>query len=203
MCRPEAQAEREMWLAAARAALTRKHMLTAQLKRAKQRGASQTKAQGVQLGAGTKATIHAKRKAAEEILDQKHTRAMLRATIVDRETEGEVLFAIEEMIGNPETWKKYLSDIFWSNHWDNGELMKIVSFLAYNGLPFQLARQWVAVRGVVYEQRKLGIHWENTVQGKWKRGAFTWDLIAKDYCLLDTGEPTTIPESKRSKQSPD
>ena len=118
---------------------------------------------------------------------------MLRATIVDRETEGEVLFAIEEMIGHPKTWKRYLSDIFWSNRWDNGELMKIVSFLAYNGLPFQLARQWVAVRGVVYEQRKLGIHWENTVQGKWKSDAFTWDLIAgliaEDWCFLNNGEP--------------
>ena len=113
------------------------------------------------------------------------------------------MFAISDAIGHPNTWKRYLADIFWSRHWDNVGLMKIVCFLAYNGLPYHLMQQWVAVRGVACEQRKLGINWENTMQGKCKRGAFTWDLIAKDWCLLDTGEPTTIPESKCSKQSPD
>ena len=51
------------------------------------------------------------------------------------------------------------------------------------------------------EQRKLGINWENTMQGKCKRGAFTWGLIAEDWCFLDNGGPRVAPKSKRTKQS--
>ena len=175
MCKPGVQAEKAREITAARSALTRKCMLEAQLKR----------------------------KMSEAISDKRQTQAMLQAAITDRKTEGEVLFAISEIISHPDAWPKYLADILWSRHWDNQKLMNIVCFLAYNGLPYHLMQQWVAVRGVACESRKLGINWENTMQGKWKRGAFTWDLIAKDYCLLSNGEPTTIPESKRSKQSPD
>ena len=151
----------------------------------------------------TRRAIDRKRKAALAKEDARRVTAMLKVPICERGTEEEIMFAISDVIGHPKTWKQYLADIFWSQHWGNDGLMKIVCFLAYNGLPYHLMQQWVAVRGVACEQRKLGINWENTMQGKCKRGAFTWDLIAKDYCLLDTGEPTTIPESKRSKQSPD
>ena len=47
----------------------------------------------------------------------------------------------------------------------------------------------------------MGINWENTMQGKCKRGAFTWDLIAEDWCPLDNGGPRVVPKSKRTKQS--
>ena len=72
---------------------------------------------------------------------------------------------------------------------------------AMHGLPYHLMQQWVAVRGVACEQRKLGINWENTMQGKCKRGAFTWGLIAEDWCFLDNGGPRVVPKSKRTKQS--
>ena len=136
---------------------------------------------------GAQQAINRKRKAALERMENKRVATMLKAPVCGRKTEGEVLFAIEEMIGHPKTWKRYLSDIFWSNHWGNDELMKIVSFLAYNGLPFHLVEQWVAVRGVACEQRKLGINWENTMQGKCKRGAFARGLIAKGCCPLGIG----------------
>ena len=56
---------------------------------------------------------------------------MLKAPILGRITEEEVLFALSDLIGSPKTWKRYLFDIFLSQHWGNDALWKIVCFLAY------------------------------------------------------------------------
>ena len=111
------------------------------------------------------------------------------------------MVAISDVIGHPKTWKKYLADIFLSQHWGNDAIWKIVCFLAYNGCPQHLMWQWVRVRGVVRDERLLHHYWDKTLHGtdQYKSAHFTWDLIADGYCYLN-GEPRNIPESKRSKQ---
>ena len=145
--------------------------------------------------------INRKRKAALAKREAQRVVGMLKAPILERTTEEEVLFALSDLIGSPKIWKKYLFDIFLSQHWSNDAIWKIVCFLAYNGCPQHLMWQWVRVRGVVCNERLLHYYWDKTLHGtdQYKSAHFTWDLIVDDYCYLN-GEPRNIPESKRSKQ---
>ena len=210
LCQPELQVLKEQAMTAARGELTRTFKSQARLKADESHnmeGSNRGGAKQVQGGGGLealqmeKAMVERKRKAALEKREIKRVATMLKAPIQERGVEGEVLFAISDLIGDPKTWKRYLSDIFWSQHWNHQETVKIACFLAHNGLPHHLAQQWVCVRGVVGSSREFEDAWRDTLQGKWPDKAFTWDLIKTDYCLLNTGEPCKIPEGKRSRQT--
>ena len=149
---------------------------------------------------GVQQAINRKRKAALEKGETRRVAAMLKAPMCRRKTEGEVLFAIGEMIGHPETWKEYLSEIFWSRHWGYMNLVKMACFLAHNGLPHHLALQWMGARGVRCNKREFEIAWHKTLQGEWSDNAFTWDLIDGNgnlkgkYCYLNNGQARCIPD---------
>ena len=167
----------------------------------------QPNAQLEALSVGVQQAINRKRKAALEKGETRRVAAMLKAPMCRRKTEGEVLFAIGEMIGHPETWKEYLSEIFWSRHWGYQNLVKMACFLAHNGLPHHLALQWMGARGVLCNKREFEIAWHKTLQGEWSDNAFTWDLIDGNgkgkyrgkYCCLNNGQERCIPDDKCNK----
>ena len=97
---------------------------------------AQPNAQAASVGA--QQAINRKRKAALERMENKRVATMLKAPVCERGTEEEIMFAISDVIGHPKTWKKYLADIFLSQHWGNDAIWKIVCFLAYNGCPQHL-----------------------------------------------------------------
>ena len=151
------------------------------------------------ISVGTQQAIKRKRKAALERMENKRVETMLKAPMCGRKTEEDVLFAISEMIGSPETWKEYLSEIFWSRHWGYQNLVKMACFLAHNGLPHHLALQWMGARGVLCNKREFEIAWHKTLQGGWSDNAFTWDNLKGKYCYLNNGQARCIPDDKCNK----
>ena len=57
---------------------------------------------------------------------------LLRAGVWERETEFEVLFAAEEMIGKPSTWPPYLTKLWFKKHLDHWDMLKLFNFVLYN-----------------------------------------------------------------------
>ena len=54
---------------------------------------------------------------------------LLRAGVWERETEFEVLFAAEEMIGKPSTWPPYLTKLWFKTHLDHWDMLKLFDFV--------------------------------------------------------------------------
>ena len=121
----------------------------------------------------------------------------LRAGVWERETEFEVLFAAEEMIGKPSTWPPYLTKLWFKMHLDHWDMLKWFNFVLYNGLPPHILYQWLKVRAAQFDgwdAVKILKSWHNGPRDK----GFTYDLM-EGWCHLN-GERRVIPEHLRTKQ---
>ena len=92
------------------------------------------------LSVGAQQAINRKRKAALERVENKRVATMLKAPVCRRKTEGEVLFAISEMIGCPETWPAGIRDIFFLRKLNRTNRLNIITFtlgnwMAYHHMP--------------------------------------------------------------------
>ena len=76
-----------------------------------------------------------KRGAALAKKEAKQVANMLKTPISERRTEGQVLFAISEMIGHPKTWPAKFKDIFFLRKLNRTNRLNIITFTLGNGLP--------------------------------------------------------------------
>ena len=123
----------------------------------------------------------------------------LRAGVWERETELEVLFAAEEMIGKPSTWPPYLTKLWFKKHLDHWDMLKLFNFVLYNGLPLHILYQWLKVRAVQFDGSDAVWVLKSWFDGTYADKGFTYDLIEGCYCYLN-GQRRIIPEHLRTKQ---
>ena len=123
----------------------------------------------------------------------------LRAGVWERETEFEVLFAAEEMIGKPSTWPPYLTKLWFKKHLDHWGMLKLFNFVLYNGLPLHILYQWLKVRAVQFDGPDAVWVLKSWFDGTHADKGFTYDLIEGCYCYLN-GQRRIIPEHLRTKQ---
>ena len=123
----------------------------------------------------------------------------LRAGVWERETEFEVLFAAEEMIGKPSTWPPYLTKLWFKTHLDHWDMLKLFNFVLYNGLPLHILYQWLKVRAVQFDGSDAVWVSKSWFKGTYAHSHFTYDLLENRYCHLN-GEPRVIPENLRTRQ---
>ena len=66
---------------------------------------------------------------------QEEERWFLKRGVWERQTEAEVLFAVEEVLGKPSSWPPYQSKLFFKKHLGHCDMLKWFNFLLYNGAP--------------------------------------------------------------------
>ena len=138
---------------------------------------------------------------------------MLKAPVCGQKTEGEVLFAIEEMIGHPETWPARIKDIFFLKKLNDANALRVITFTLGNGLPPHLLHQWVGVREVGFDKAKFNADVKKVLESMFTLGTggksltkyFYFDLVLKDHCFMN-GIPrnnnTNTPKRQKEAQSP-
>ena len=171
---------------------------------------AQPNAQAVSVG--TQQAIKRKRKAALERLANKRATTMLKTPMCGRESEGEVVFAIEEMIGHPKTWPSWIKDIFFLRKLNRTNRLNIITFTLGNGLPPHVLHQWIAVRQVECDKAKFNVDLEAVLQSmtldpgnKLAQKYFYFDLVLQEYCFMN-GIPrnniTNTCKGQKEAQSP-
>ena len=128
---------------------------------------------------------------------QVEERHFLGQGIWERQTEFEVLFAAEEMLGKPSTWPPHLTKLWFKKHLDHWDMLKWFNFVLHNGLPLHILHQWLKVRAVQFDGPdavKILKSWHNGPRDE----GFTYDLI-EGWCHLN-GERRVIPGHLRTKQ---
>jgi hypothetical protein len=163
-------------------------------------------------GVGAQQAINRKRKAALERIENKRVATMLEAPVHGRKTEGEVLFAIEEMIGPSKTWPARINDIFFLRKLNRTDRLNIITFTLGNGLPPHVLHQWIAVRQVECDKAKFNVDLEAVLQSmtlnldnKPAEKYFYFDLVLQEWCFMN-GIPrnnnTNTPKRQKEAQSP-
>ena len=61
----------------------------------------------------------------------------LRAGIWEGDTEFEVLFAAEEMIGKPSTWPPYPTKLWFKKHLDHYGMLKLFNFVQFSAMVYR------------------------------------------------------------------
>ena len=120
------------------------------------------------------------------------------AGVWERETEFEVLFAAEEMIGKPSTWPPHLTKLWFKKHLDHWGMLKLFNFVLYNGLPLHVLYQWLKVRAVQFDGPDAVWVLKSWFNGTCADMGFTYDLIEGYYCYLN-GQRRIIPEHLRAE----
>ena len=117
---------------------------------------------------------------------------MLKTPMCGRESEGEVVFAIEEMIGHPKTWPAWIKDIFFLRKLNRTNRLNIITFTLGNGLPPHVLHQWIAVRQVECDKAKFNVDLEAVLQSmtldpdnKLAQKYFYFDLVLQEYCFMN------------------
>ena len=122
----------------------------------------------------------------------KHDLKMLRLGVSSRHTEDEVLWAIEDLIGESQSWPEWIRGIFWMDHLRDVDSLRLVTFCMGNGLPPHLLFQWLRVRRVKHNPQKLHEHLKKVRSSMDLEPSeckfFYWDLAGQEYCLM-TGHP--------------
>ena len=135
--------------------------------------------------------------------ESKHHLAMLRLGVEGRTKAHEVLWAIEDLIGPCKRWplprgwtgtRKDFFCYFWLPKLNDNNLLKYVTFCTGNDLPAHLLLQWLDVRGVSYDNKKVHGHLKRAranmaLKDPTKCKQFYWDLAEQEYCLM-TGHPS-------------
>ena len=145
-------------------------------------------------GVGAQQAINRKRKAALERIENKRVATMLEAPVHGRKTEGEVLFAIEEMIGPSKTWPARINDIFFLRKLNRTDRLNIITFTLGNGLPPHVLHQWIAVGQVECDKAKFNVDLEAVLQSmtldldnmnKLAEKYFYFDLVLQEWCFMN------------------
>ncbi len=123
----------------------------------------------------------------------------LKKGVCERETEAEVLFAVEEMLGKPSSWPPYLCKLFFQKHLGHYDMLKLFNFLLHNGMPLHIIYQWLKVRAVQFDGPRAVLVLKSWFKGTYAHSHFTYDLLENRYCYLN-GEPRVIPENLRTRQ---
>ena len=119
----------------------------------------------------------------------------------ERVHESQVLFAISELIGPCVLWPNWIAKIFWAKKLNSVNAMRLTVFLLGNGLPSHVMHQWLRVRGITHDAKKLQAM-EGAVRGAMMRSDdevaraeqkgrtqfFYFDLVRKEYCFAN-GSP--------------
>ena len=141
---------------------------------------------------GAQQAINRKRKAALERMETKRVATMLEAPVHGRKTEGEVLFAIEEMIGPSKTWPARINDIFFLRKLNRTDRLNIITFTLGNGLPPHVLHQWIAVGQVECDKAKFNVDLEAVLQSmtlnldnKPAEKYFYFDLVLQEWCFMN------------------
>ena len=117
---------------------------------------------------------------------------MLRLGVSRRNKEDEVLWAIEDLIGESQSWPGWIRGVFTMNHLNNVNALRLVTFCMGNGLPPHLLFQWLRVRRVKHNPQKLHEHLKKVRSSMDLEPSeckfFYWDLAGQEYCLM-TGHP--------------
>ena len=161
---------------------------------------------------GAQQVINRKRKAALERMENKRVATMLKAPVCGRKTEREMLFAISEMIGCPETWPAEIMRIFFLKKFSNVNALRVITFTLGNGLPPHVLHQWVGVRQVEFDKAKFNAHLVEVSKSmtlnlgsKLATKHFYFDLVLQEWCFMN-GIPrnnnTNTPKPPKEAQSP-
>ena len=141
---------------------------------------------------GAQQAINRKRKAALERMENKRVATMLKAPVCGRKTEGEMLFAISEMIGCPETWPAKIMGIFFLKKLSNANALRVITFTLGNGLPPHVLHQWMGVRQVEFDKAKFNADLVEVsksmtlnLDSKLATKHFYFDLVLKEYCFMN------------------
>ena len=117
---------------------------------------------------------------------------MLRLGVSRRNKEDEVLWAIEDLIGESQSWPEWIRGIFWMDHLRDVDSLRLVTFCMGNGLPPHLLFQWLRVRGVKHNPEKLHGHLKAVRASMDLEPSeckfFYWDVAGQEYCFM-TGHP--------------
>jgi hypothetical protein len=123
----------------------------------------------------------------------------LASEINERVNESQVLFAITELIGPCVRWPNWVAKMFWGTKLNHGNAMRLTTFLACNGLPSHLMHQWLHVRGVKHDTKRLKAiekdvleamvlsNNETLARANPSLGThfFYFDLISGEYCFAN------------------
>ena len=145
-------------------------------------------------------------------MENKRVATMLEAPVHGRKTEGEVLFAIEEMIGPSKTWPARINDIFFLRKLNRTDRLNIITFTLGNGLPPHVLHQWIAVGQVECDKAKFNVDLEAVLQSmtlnldnKPAEKYFYFDLVLQEWCFMN-GIPrnniTNTCKGQKEAQSP-
>ena len=118
---------------------------------------------------------------------------MLRLGVSRRNKEDEVLWAIEDLIGESQSWPGWIRGIFWMDHLRDVDSLRLVTFCMGNGLPPHLLFQLFRVRDVCYNAEKLNdridrVRSSMRLEDGTKSDYFYWSLCAQEYCFMN-GDP--------------
>ena len=130
---------------------------------------------------------------------QEEERWFLKRGVWERQTEAEVLFAVEEVLGKPSSWPSYQSKLFFKKHLGHCDMLKLFNFLLYNGMPLHIMCQWLKVRAVQFDGPRAVVILKSWFKGTYAHSHFTCDLIEGCYCFLE-GQRCMVPKHLRSKQ---
>ena len=130
---------------------------------------------------------------------------MLRLGVSRRNKEDEVLWAIEDLIGESQSWPGWIRGIFWMDHLRDVDSLRLVTFCMGNGLPPHLLFQWLRVRRVKHNPQKLHEHLKKVRSSMDLEPSeckfFYWDLAGQEYCLtMDTLEINSLGRPRHSKK---
>ena len=117
----------------------------------------------------------------------------------ERDTEAEVLFAVEEVLGKPSSWPPCQSKLVLKKHLGHFNMLKLFNFLLHNGMQTHLMCQWLKVRGVQFDGPRAVVIVKSWFKGTYAHSHFTYDLIDGCYCFLD-GQRRVVPEHLRATQ---
>ena len=141
---------------------------------------------------GAQQAINRKRKAALERMENKRAETMLKAPMCGRKTEEDVLFAISEMMGCPETWPDWIRRIFFLKTISNANALRVITFTLGNGLPPHVLHQWMGVRQVEFDKAKFNADLVEVsksmtlnLDSKLATKHFYFDLVLKEYCFMN------------------
>ena len=125
-------------------------------------------------------------------METKRVATMLEAPVHGRKTEGEVLFAIEEMIGPSKTWPARINDIFFLKKLSNANALRVITFTLGNGLPPHVLHQWMGVRQVEFDKAKFNADlvevsksMTSNLDSKLATTYFYFDLVLQEWCFMN------------------
>ena len=132
---------------------------------------------------------------------QEEERWFLKRGVWERQTEAEVLFAVEEVLGKPSSWPPYQSKLFFKKHLGHCGMLNLFNFLLCNGMPLHIMHQWRKVRAcaVQFDGPRAVVILKSWFKGTCAHSHFTCDLIEGCYCFLE-GQRCMVPKHLRSKQ---